>query len=88
MIFWVAEKFELREGYHLHALMRTDVSGTAIWQWWFRRFGRAEVRDFDPKLGAAGYVAKYVTKQLADYDVEISTVQAKHLSDSPKCIEC
>src|SRR5260370_10726995 len=35
--------------------------------WWseaFRRFGRSEIRPFDPRKAAAFYAAKYAAKQL------------------------
>lgn len=71
MIFWVAEKFQLRDGYHMHALIRTPIDSRQLWSWWFKRYGRNEIRAFRPDVGATGYVAKYVTKNLTDYDVEI-----------------
>lgn len=33
------------------------------------RWGRTDVQEYDPKMGAAHYVGKYVTKQLNDYDL-------------------
>lgn len=72
MIFWVAERFEARDGYHMHALVKSRMSAEEIWTWWFKRYGRAQVLAYDPNVGGAGYVAKYVTKAVADYDIEIS----------------
>lgn len=74
-MFWAAERFELRDGYHLHALVESPVPKDAIWRFWFKRYGRADVQDYDPKLGGAGYVAKYVTKKIADFDIESRKMQ-------------
>ena len=40
-----------------------------MWRLGFRMFGRTYIEEYDPDLGAAGYVSKYVTKRLADYDL-------------------
>jgi hypothetical protein len=40
-----------------------------LWHDWFERHGRAHIDRFDPKRGATHYVTKYVSKQLADYDL-------------------
>ncbi len=69
-MFWAAERFELgREGYHLHALINTRHSAKQIEAWYSKLYGRADVRRYDPKRGAAGYVAKYMTKAAFDYDM-------------------
>ena len=41
----------------------------SMWRLGHRLFGRTYIEDFNPERGAAGYVAKYVTKRLADYDL-------------------
>ncbi len=41
-----------------------------VWKTWFETYGRATVARYDPRRGAAGYVAKYVTKRLAYYDID------------------
>ena len=41
----------------------------SMWRLGFRMFGRTHIEEYDDQLGAAGYVAKYVTKRLADYDL-------------------
>jgi len=70
-MFWVAEDFEVREGYHTHALLKTWWSPNMIWKWWFLRYGRAVVRLYEPGIGGTGYIAKYVMKAIIDYDLII-----------------
>lgn len=73
--FWCAEKFDVREGYHFHALIKSDsIDKYAVWDWYFRRYGRAQMidnREPDRQLAASYYVSKYVTKAVVDYDVVI-----------------
>ena len=71
-LFWCAEPFQLgvREGsYHVHALIETRHSAKQVEDWYSKTHGRADVRRYDPKLGAAGYVSKYMTKAIHDYDL-------------------
>lgn len=71
-LFWAAEPFSLgvREGsYHVHALLETRQSAKQVEDWYSKKYGRADVRRYDSKLGAVGYVAKYMTKTVHDYDI-------------------
>lgn len=71
-LFWAAEPFQLgvRAGsYHVHALIETRQSARQIERWYRAKHGRADVRQYDRKLGAAAYVAKYMTKGMHDYDM-------------------
>jgi len=71
-LFWCAEPFQLgvRAGsYHVHALIETRQSAKQIEGWYRGKHGAAQVRQYDKKLGAAGYVAKYMTKGIHDYDM-------------------
>jgi hypothetical protein len=70
---------------HLHALLyfppprngdlfHTHGEGiralrSVAWKWWFDRYGRALILDYDPGKGASHYVTKYCTKTLADWDI-------------------
>lgn len=59
---------------HLHCLLggfSPTLQRTEMWRWWFDRFGRCEVRGYDPEKGAAAYVSKYITKELGHYDVDL-----------------
>lgn len=77
-MFWGAEKFEVKDGYHTHALLKVPPAwnyghlikiwqkvsgGTKKGEW-----NRLDLQDYDPKLGAGHYVSKYCTKQCADFD--------------------
>jgi hypothetical protein len=78
-MFWAAEPFQLgvREGsYHVHALIKTRQSPKQVEDWWREKFGWAQVRRYNPKKDAVEYVAKYMTKQVHDYDLLIG--QEKH----------
>jgi hypothetical protein len=71
-LFWCAEPFQLgvREGsYHVHALLETRHSAKQVEDWYSKKYGRADVRRYDPKQGAVGYVSKYMTKSVHDYDL-------------------
>lgn len=69
---WFAEKGKIGGRGHLHGLLRMHpndpVTSADLWNWWFRRYGRCKLERFDPELGAAGYCAKYLTKDSFDYD--------------------
>jgi len=67
-IGWLlAEEFGRMGGrYHCHLLV-TGVAEQSRKFWWreaFRRFGRSEIRPFNPGQAAAFYTAKYAAKQL------------------------
>jgi len=82
--FWGMEAGKVNGRLHAHALLhfREGMSGDPedrvgvppkerIWHDWHRLHGRAHVAVYESGKGAAHYVAKYVTKQLADYDMHI-----------------
>lgn len=74
-VFWAAEEFDVRDGFHFHALMRTDVNRMQIFDWYFRKYGRCDLidnREPERQKAASHYVAKYVTKRITDYDLMIS----------------
>lgn len=74
-MFWAAEKFDVREGYHFHALLATPINAMDIFGWYFPRYGRCQIIDnTDPERQqqASYYCSKYVTKALADYDIYFS----------------
>jgi hypothetical protein len=45
--------------------------------WWEKYHGYCYLEKFNPKMGAAGYVAKYVTKALCDWDVNLKPEHRK-----------
>jgi hypothetical protein len=68
-MFWAAEPFDVRDGNHIHALIHTDSSKETLRKWMKERYGRTQVLDYDPTKGAHSYCAKYITKDLSDYDI-------------------
>lgn len=80
-MFWCAEPFDVKEGHHLHALIKiSDVHGFekikgtwqvvsgAKWNDDVKCVNRCLIEQYDKKLGAGHYVSKYITKTLSDYD--------------------
>jgi len=78
-MFWVAEQFHGRDGFHLHSLLTCPYRADAIWNYWFHRYGRARILLYDPAIGGSGYVAKYVTKRIADYDLIQGSLRSDQL---------
>jgi len=57
---------------HLHALLGDVHPGTLrknAWRIWFDRHGRAQILPYESELGAGHYISKYVTKDLAHYEI-------------------
>ncbi len=74
-MFWAAEKFDVREGFHFHALLQSDFSPIEIFNWYFPRYGRCQIIDNaaqERRQSASYYCAKYVTKSVSDYDIYFS----------------
>lgn len=79
-IFWCAEKFDVREGFHWHALLKADIDKYQLWNWYFTKYGRCQIidnREPDRQLAASYYCSKYVTKELSDYDIHLSKKHRK-----------
>jgi hypothetical protein len=71
-MFWAAEKFDVREGYHFHALLKSPLHPIEIFNWYYPRYGRCQIihnNDPDRRHSASYYCSKYITKALADYDI-------------------
>lgn len=80
-LFWCAEPFDLREGYHLHGLLKCNeiitikmiaqIHNYACGNVECRKdqWHRIQIKRYDNKLGAGYYVGKYITKRLSDYDM-------------------
>lgn len=74
--WFVGHEVGARGRLHLHCLLGamlqpTPASRTQLWEWWFKRYGRAQIAGYDPERGAAHYCAKYVSKELAHYDLDL-----------------
>jgi hypothetical protein len=67
-MFWAAEPFDIKNGYHIHALIRTGASKKELREWSKKKYGRSMILDYQKGKGAASYCAKYITKKLSDYD--------------------
>ncbi len=82
-IFWVAEKFEAKDGYHLHGLMNYNPETFPANNGWevlsqtyqitsgASRKGekfRVKFDKYNAKRSAGKYCAKYLLKQCSDYD--------------------
>jgi len=71
--FYALEQNPSRDGFHCHALwtdcknMRRDT----VWQKWFRRYGRGEIKPVNNQTDVTDYVSKYVTKAGAWWDVKL-----------------
>lgn len=70
-LFWAAEPFKLRNSYHLHALVKCDMNAKQVDAYWQKKFGFARIKDYDGSKPGAHYVAKYMTKELSDYDLHL-----------------
>jgi hypothetical protein len=59
--------------YHVHTLMNgcAGVSDEALWEDWFKKYGRNTVEIYDPQLGASHYLTKYIVKDLCDWDIRV-----------------
>jgi hypothetical protein len=73
--FLVAEEHKLGT-YHAHGLVMTfpvpvlELPGSLVfvWQVGIERYGICRFEDIKQIGGVSGYVAKYITKRVADYD--------------------
>lgn len=79
-MFWCAEPFDTRVGYHTHALIKfNDILSlknvAEIYQFACGnvdiskdQWHRIDLKPYNSKLGAGYYCGKYITKNLADFD--------------------
>jgi len=68
-MFWGAEKFECKDGYHIHALIQSSVPKRVLWAWYKDRYGRNSISNYDTGRRGSEYVTKYVAKELSDWDL-------------------
>lgn len=80
-MFFAAEPFDVKEGFHLHALIKVSdmlnfkniidayqvTSGNKHLK--KEKWNRIQLEKYDPKLGAGHYIGKYISKELSDYDI-------------------
>lgn len=70
VLFWIAEPYGNKAGYHLHALIKTSMNPKRIWDYWFKRYGRNQVRNYDKGLKGSEYITKYIGNQWTDWDIK------------------
>jgi hypothetical protein len=65
------ENFKTSDNVHIHALLEgvKDITYVQLGQIWYKPYGYAYIRKYDPKLGASYYITKYVTKEFCDWDI-------------------
>ncbi len=74
--FWVLEPHKYRETVHLHYLLaktkqiNEDVE-RVLWNYWQKitKEGRFQSREYNANKGGAGYMIKYLTKEVVDWDL-------------------
>jgi hypothetical protein len=72
-MFWVAEEFYSRGGYHFHVLMSCDdIVAVELGQWYQKRYGRNQIdkaiRPCD-QYAVSSYCVKNINKPIADWDI-------------------
>lgn len=80
-MFWAAEPFDAREGYHFHALINTygRLSNQQMKDHWQdeKGYGIGQFLEIRRALGKEkqieNYCSKYITKYMADYDFYIGS---------------
>lgn len=88
--FWVLEPHQHRETPHLHFLLAEskqideDVE-ELLWKYWRKvsSQGRFQSREYDSSRGGVGYMVKYLTKSISDWDVaNLDKMGVLHVSNS------
>jgi len=77
-MFFAAEPFDVKIGYHIHALVKLPpqllfTDAVLMWQKVTgctkkKDWNRIELLPYNSELGASYYCGKYITKNLSDYD--------------------
>jgi len=78
-MFWAAEPFDSKIGYHFHGLINTfgRISNLEMRNYWseYKGFGYSDFLKIRRTIGkedqVESYCAKYITKRLADYDLYV-----------------
>jgi hypothetical protein len=80
-LFWVAEKFECKDGYHTHGLLSSEQEFDTLRNVYQVTSGarkndeyfRIQLSKYDRERAGAKYCAKYIFKQCSDYDLMITS---------------
>jgi len=77
--FWVAEKFEVRDGFHFHGLLGVgqDYKRSGMFDYW-QRFGRGSFTKLRSDFTAEMYCSKYLTKKVSDYDFHLDNITMRN----------
>lgn len=83
-MFWSAEPFDLKEGYHLHSLIKTNSNSTTtyldkkvineIWQIATKgssikaKSNKVDIRKYKAGKRGSNYFCKYIKRPHSDYD--------------------
>ena len=79
-LFWVAEPFDIKHGYHTHCLLRVCYEGIfpeykhgILKNCWKKMTGggRCDISRYNKKGGAQKYAAKYIQKKRSDFDYQL-----------------
>lgn len=71
-LLWVAEPFDTKVGYHIHALLTSNLTIKGVLERKsekLNRYGRIHIEPYHRNKGAQSYCAKYITKDLSDWDI-------------------
>jgi len=71
--FYACEQNPSRSGHHVHALLYAPVEPQrkALWELWFKRYGRCRLESVRSRCDVADYCAKYVCKERAWWNVKL-----------------
>jgi len=77
-VFWASEKFDVKDGFHLHTLWKFDneihdkeTYGQFVKDWRIicnTNSANVYSKTYKSEMGAHRYISKYITKQITDYD--------------------
>lgn len=77
-VFWAAEKFDVKDGFHLHTLWKFDnkIHDKETYQKFVNdwrtccktKSANVYSKTYKMEMGAHKYISKYITKEVTDYD--------------------
>jgi hypothetical protein len=82
--FYAIEENPSRDGHHIHALFADckELYRKAMWEQWFKRFGRNKVEPVKGLSDVVDYCSKYVTKEGAWWNVKLQWHHQQALHNS------
>jgi hypothetical protein len=59
---------------HIHGLLAglDSVRFATVASWYWKQYGYIRILEYDPTLGAAHYLTKYVLKEFGDLEIQIA----------------